>query len=250
MKMQCYAMQIKSRCVACLLDLDASVLWNRGLGDIDAEDTVFQRCLDGVLVDSDVEAEAAAEFADLTFRDPVLWLVSGLGWLGVLRRRDFRRLRFCRCVFVFDSGLVGLYTFAFGCWGRDAVLNSGLLLSLDGAIRLGMALRAAFDGERVFIDELDGDVLLVNASDFGFYRIGVFGFLDVEAGIECRPDLSRGAVEFVQGVVKETEEGCELIAGWSATSGNICHTGEEEGHVSGLRQGLRDSVDVRSDSRG
>src|SRR5271154_5287937 len=57
MKMQCYAvpchaistdppryaMQAKSRCcVAGLLDLDASALWNRGLWDIDAEDAVSQ----------------------------------------------------------------------------------------------------------------------------------------------------------------------------------------------------------------
>lgn len=113
------------------------------------------------------------ELADGPLRDPVL----EFGPLALLRYllvvgagSDLRGLG---GLFILDAGLVGVLV-GFGDAALALVVVAPVAFTLD----------AAFDDDGVRVDELDGDVLLVDARQLALEFVGVFDFADVELGLE------------------------------------------------------------------
>jgi len=108
---------------------------------------------------------------------------------------------------VLDSSFVGGFlalSDCASCGGR-----------FDVAGRRGAAFVGAFDAtadaDGLLVDELDLDVLLVNAGKFTVEFIGVLDFLDIELGLEGlqRVVAATAGARVVVEVIEEAEEGCE-----------------------------------------
>jgi len=205
-----------------VVDGDLAALMLLSLRNKDAENAVLHRGLDLILVDASREAEGAGELADAALRDPVLRsrLLGFLLLLGDLR--------------VFGgwcSGLSGIVL--------DSCLVGGCLALSDGASCGGSfdvargtssafigALGATADVDGLLVDELDLDVLLVNAREFAVEFVGVLELLDIEFGLEGLQSI--GAATAGSGVVveviQEAEEGCE---GGFRNEGGQCGSVEE-----------------------
>lgn len=90
-------------------DLDLAGLVLLGLGDPDAENSVFHASLHILLVDTVREAERSSKLADAALRDPVLGLVLRLMLdLLVLILSDDLGLGLASFVLIFDGSLVAL----------------------------------------------------------------------------------------------------------------------------------------------
>jgi len=149
-----------------------------------AKNAVLHRSLDSILINANREAEAALEFADGAFRNPVSGLrllglvVGGLG-LGVSDLGAGGTLFTC----VFDGGFVGFVVMltAFS----DGASGSGSLDISGGRSTRGVgALSATFDGQGLGVAELDLNVLLLDTGKFAVELVGVLEFLDIELGGE------------------------------------------------------------------
>lgn len=208
----------KSRSV----DGDLAGLGLLGLWNNDAEDAVLHRGLDIVLVDARREAEGAGELANAALGDPVL----GSRLLRFLLLLDDLRVfgRWCSGLsgIVLDSSLVGGFVAlsdCAGCGGRFDVAGR------RSATFVG-AFDATADADGLLVDELDLDVLLVNAGEFAVEFIGVFDFLDIELGLEGLQGVvaATAGARVVVEVIEEAEEGCE---GRFRNEWGQCGSGEE-----------------------
>jgi hypothetical protein len=187
------------------LDVDLPGLLSLGFGNDNTEDAVLEACLHSVLIDTSGEAEGAVEFADGSLADPVLGLT-------VLLLRDVL-LRLLGdlvviSVVVLDSGLLRMIIFDFALLGGLSFFDETLRATtffLD-------CLVTARDGQGVRIRPLDVDVLLVDAWEFTGELIDICLLLDVELGREGADLLVEVLEDLTVVVVKETEEGRELLS--------------------------------------
>jgi len=105
------------------------------------------------------------------------------------------------------------------------------------------ALGAAADVDGLLVNELDLNVLLVNAGQFAVEFVGVFDFLDIELGLEGLQSIGGTTVGARVGVevIEEAEEGCE---GGFRDKGGHCRSVEERHLAWGgwLEKSLRSAV--------
>jgi len=166
------------------------------LGNGDVQNTVLETGLDFVLLDEGREVEAAGEFSNAAFGNPVLGLVG-------------RFLRLCLCdlgtaasgswlgsrrLFVLDCCLVFLIVRFLSSFGNAAsgigVFNKACWWSTGGV----GALDAAANRHGVWIGEFNLDILLVHSGKFAVELVSVLGLSNVESWLESLDMIAAVAV--------------------------------------------------------
>ena len=153
------------------------------------QDPILQTGPDAILVDLAREAEAALKVPDGAFTDPV-FILGGIFAAGF----DFRaaRLRLLLRLDLFVSasgGLGGRFVFGGGfvvaAAGATGVGLDGFFVALVGIAGVDeFMLGMAFDDERVFLDELNVNVFLLDSREFAVELKGCIVFAYVELGRE------------------------------------------------------------------
>jgi len=174
-----------------LLRLGFLHLWNNN-----RQDAILHAGLDIIMVNRIWEGEAAGKFANAAFRDPI-------GMLGFVFRD------------IFASG--GSH---FGARGGLSLLTGFLFATgIDLTCLLGGStaffselLSPALDGDGLFVGKRNDDIFLVNAREFAFENVVVFGFLDVELWCEGTRGRVGQLLKFGEGVIEEVEERTHLGA--------------------------------------
>jgi len=143
-------------------------LWNH-----DAQDTLAEVGLDAILVNAAGEAETAVELANRTLRNPQLGFGRvGLGYFFASSAGDNScAVAGFRGILIFDIWLAVLLL---------CVRVFNLLILFAAFVAFNTRIGTAFDDERVWVVELDLNVLLINTGKLAVKVVGVLLFFDVE----------------------------------------------------------------------
>ena len=188
-----------------LFDVDALGLVAWCLGDHDAQDTILEVSLDGVLVDTRGEAESAMELPNRTLGNPVLGAMLLISLSGSTLLDSLSILFGILGGLVLNGSFVALASV--GHIASDAA--TGLVRAFGGVF----ALDTALDDESVGIGEFDVDVLLVETGEFALELVGFFVLADIELGLEGADGGIGGERAVVVVVVKKTEEWRDIARG-------------------------------------
>jgi len=121
-------------------------------------------------------------------------------------------------------------------------LDGSLLLGSDSlrtTTRLAVSFSAAFDGQGMFVGELDVEVVLLHTRKFTLKRVRFLGLLEIEAGVELSSGHSAGSLNLIDCLVEEVEES-DLGADGCAARRRESDSWEEERHVSVAEEGRLD----------